>query len=313
MLGMINDPRAAMEIGTLFGGVAGDLRDRCSESHVAEERGERGTREDSLTDELVHVMRGAISRGLEELGGRLRQTGVDASIEFEPTNMPVSEETQYGADIGIRTIIRARDAVTVKGMLVQCKRMYRRKRPSYPELSARGEQQAKDMLRITPASFFMLFNSGSQEDLLDMTSIPIGTLCPVDEGETPPEERRTIGRNCPYWGRSSGGLWDLGVAVLPAARVLALSAGCTSKGLSFPQAADRVLRGCLPLGVFMVDLFASCFVGDVREEVVRLVTPPALRDEQPPVTGLRPDFAGFAVRHYLTIEVTAREGRSHTR
>lgn len=309
MLGMINDPRAAMEIGTLFGGAANDLRDRCSESHAAEERGERGTREDSLTDELVHIMRVAISRRLDELGTRLRQTGVDASIEFGPTNMPVTEETQYGADIGIRTIIRSRDVVVVKGLLVQCKRMYRRKCPAYPELSGRGEQQAKDMLRITPASFFMLFNSGSQEDLLDMTSMPIGTLCPMDEGQIPPEKRRSIGRSCSYWGRSAGGLWDLGVAVLPAARVLALSAGSASKGRSFPNTADRVLPGCLPLGVFMVDLFASCFVGDVREEVVRLVTPPALRDEPLPVTGVvRPDFAGFAVRHYLKMEITARDG-----
>ncbi|HFD86442.1 MAG TPA: hypothetical protein ENJ35_02070 [Gammaproteobacteria bacterium] len=142
-----------------------------------------------------------------------------------------------------------------------------------------------------------------------MTSIPVGTLCPMDDGQIPADKRRYIGHNCPYWARSAGSLWDLGVAVLPAARVLSLSAGCAAKGRAFPTGADRLLPGCLPLGVFMVDSFASCFVGDVREEVVRLVTPPTLREEQLPVTGLlRPDFAGFAVRHYLKVEISAREG-----
>jgi hypothetical protein len=163
------------------------------------------------------------------------------------------------------------------------------------------------MLRITPSSFFMLFNSGSQEDLLDMSSIPIGTLCPKFVDPIPLAMFPDVRRGCLLWQRSEGSLWDLGVAVLPAARVLALSAGCASKKVSFPTAADRLLRGCLPLGVFIVDLVASCFVGDVREEVVRLVTPPKLRDEQFPETGLAPDdFAGFAVRHYLKIEIRAR-------
>ncbi len=108
---------------------------------------------------------------------------------------------------------------------------------------------------------------------------------------------------------SEGSIWDLGVAVLPAARVLALSAGCGRKRLPFPIHATRILPGCLPLGVFMVDFFASCFVGDVREEVVRLVTPPYLREEQLPITGLhRPEFEGFAVRHYLKVEISAQEG-----
>ncbi len=179
MIGMIKDPRVGMGIGDLFGGVACDLRDRASESRHAEELGERGYREDSLTDELVHKMRGAISRRLETISDQFRQVGFETSIEFTPTNLPVSEETRYGADIGIRTVIRTNDIVIVKGMLIQCKRMYQRPVLSYPELRGRGEQQAKDMLRITPASFFMLFNFGQQADLLDLTSIPIGTLCPM--------------------------------------------------------------------------------------------------------------------------------------
>ena len=307
MLGMIDDPRAAMEVGELFGGVAEDLRARASESSEAEARGERPTREDSLTDELVHQMRGAVAHHLDELGGRLHQSGIEVNIEFHATNLPVAAETTYGADIGIRTIIRARDAVTVKGMLVQCKRMYPGKQPSYPELKGRGEEQARNMLRITPASFFMLFNAGSQEELLNMTSIPMGTVCPRSASPIEAGKRGRIGSSCPYWEHSDGSIWDLGVAILPAARVLALSAG--KRGKTLPVNASRILKGCLPLGVFMVDLFASCFVGDAREEVVRLVTPANVRDEQLPITGLqRPDFEGFAVRHYLKVEIT-KSGR----
>ena len=142
-----------------------------------------------------------------------------------------------------------------------------------------------------------------------MTSISVGTVCPMNDGHIGLEKSSSIGRNCPIWAGSAGGMWDLGVAVLPAACVLAFSAGCASKGRSFPNDAQRLLSGCLPLRVFMVDVFASCFVGDVREELVRIVTPPALREEQLPVTGLlRPDFAGFVVRHYLKVEIAAREG-----
>lgn len=307
MLGMINDPRAAMEIGGLFGGAAKEIRDRAAESQHAETHGERGVYEPSLTDELVHQMRHAISHRLEELCRQLQETGVDVDIEFRPTNFPVSDESLYGADIGVRTVIRTPDTVMVKGALFQCKKMYRRPRPSYPELRKRGERQAKDMLRITPASFFLLFNSGQQHDLLNLTSIPIGMVCPVTDGFIPLDKRESIGTNCPAWMRSDGGLWDLGVAVLPAARVLSLSAGCEQHRRLFPIDAKRLLPGCLPLGVFMVDIFASCFVGDVREEVVRLVTPPELRDEQSPITGLpRAEFEGFAVRHYLKVEITAR-------
>jgi len=54
----------------------------------------------------------------------------------------------------------------------------------------------------------------------------------------------------------------------------------------------------------MVDLFASCFVGDPRESVVRIVTPPAIRDRAVPTLGLPDDeFEDFAVRNVLNITI----------
>jgi hypothetical protein len=162
------------------------------------------------------------------------------------------------------------------------------------------------MLRVTPASFFMLFNSGSQRDLLNLTSIPVGTICPMDGSSSIATEKRArIGSSCPVWEASAGSIWDLGIAIIPAARVLALSAAAKSRGALFPTSVDIILRGGLPFGVFMVDLFASCFVGDVREEVVRIVTPPKLRDSMFPLTGLTDnEFDGFAIRNYIDIEIT---------
>jgi hypothetical protein len=304
MIGIINDPRVAVEIGTLFGGASGELRDNASDSLTHEEEGQRATREETYTDEIVRQMRGAIDSRLREISGRLSNLGTDVKIEFHPTQLPVEEERKYGADIGIRVTIRTSETISVKGILIQCKRMYGPKdSPSYPELRGRGERQANDMLRITPASFFMLFNFGSQEELLNYTSIPIGMMCPLDENAPiSPEKRSAIGSNCPIWAKSAGSIWDLGIAMLPATRVLFLSAGSVIKNTVLPIQARKILRGALPLGVFMVDLFASCFVGDPRQEIVRLVTPPKLRNEYFPVTGLhRTDFRWFAVRHYIDV------------
>lgn len=104
----------------------------------------------------------------------------------------------------------------------------------------------------------------------------------------------------------------MGIAVLPAACVLSLSASAAAAGTRLTTDASRMLRGCIPFGVFTVDFFAFCFVGDPREEVVRLVTPPRLREEMFPVTGLpaRTGFEGFAIRHYIDIEVSHGDRRS---
>lgn len=310
MLGTINDQRAAMEIGSIFGSASQEVRTLANESLSAQERGERPVREDSFTDRVVSEMRGAMAGRLAEIAEQLSDRGVTARIEFTPTNLPAAEEEQYGADIGIRATLHTPSAVIIKGVLIQCKKMSRaRGKDSYLELRGRGERQARDMLGITPASFFLLFNHGQQSDLLNYSLLPLGILCPHDDGGPIPESKRErIGDACPYWQRSDGGLWDLGIAVLPATRVLASSVGSAASGKPFPVDAARILRGCLPLGVFIVDLFASCFVGDPREEVVRIVTPPRLRDSLVGTAGLPADpFRGFAVRHYLSIELAARE------
>jgi hypothetical protein len=307
---MFGDPQVAVEVGGIFGGAAQDIRDRANTSREAEIQGERSTAEPSYTDELVYQMRTSIKRRLDEVAGRLSNIGAQVEIQFHPMNLPVSDENVYGADIGIRATLSTPEAVLVKGILVQCKRMYGSSRSgSYDELRGRGEKQSRDMLRITPASFFMLYNFGNQRALLDLSSIPVGTICPVDSSAPIDSVKRSkIGSSCPIWRDSRAGIWDMGIAMLPAARDLALSAGASIRQSNFPIDAATILRGCLPLGVFIVDLFASCYVGDVREEVVRLVTAPEQRDLNIQTTGLTTnEFQGFAVRHYIDIAISATQ------
>ena len=308
MIGMFPNPQVAVEVGGLFGGAAQDVRDRANTSREAEIQGERAAAEPSYTDEFVYQMRTSIRRRLDEVAGRLANVGTQVQIEFHPMNLPVSEENLYGADIGLRATLRTPEAVIVKGILIQCKRMYGSSRSaSYDELRGRGEQQSRDMLRITPASFFMLYNFGEQKTLLELSSIPVGTICPVENSALMDFARSNVGSSCPFWENSKGGIWDMGIAMLPAARVLALSAGATARKSKFPVDAATILRGCLPLGVFIVDLFASCYVGDVREEVVRLVTAPEQRELSLPTIGLATnDFQGFAVRHYIDIAISSQ-------
>jgi hypothetical protein len=309
MFGIFGDPIVATEVGGVFGSAAGDIRGRANRSIDAEEQGERATREDSYTDEFVDQMRGSISEKLSGLAQRLSNTGIKVEIDFHATNLPVSDETGYGADIGIRATLRTPEAEVTKGILVQCKRMYGpASNPSYKELPGRGEKQAKDMLRITPASFFMLHNFGSQRDLLNWSSVPTSTLCPMDkEGTIASLKRVRIADQCPIWAVSTGGIWDMGISMLPATRVLALSTSAASRGAKLPHNVSIILRGCLPLGVFMADLLGACFVGDVREEVIRIVTPPKLR--QPPTipTALFA-FDNYMVRHHINLTVSMERG-----
>lgn len=312
MIGIFGNPQVAVEVGGIFGTTAQEIRDRANFSSRAEEEGgERSAREDSYTDEFVYRMRSKIAGSLNDLSRRLSNTGTKVEINFHTTNLPTMEENRYGADIGLRITFRTNQAVLVKGILIQCKRMYQpASNPSYPELRGRGEKQTKDMLRITPASFFMLFNYGEQSDLLNMSSIPVGTVCPIEGGDfISSPKRNRIGASCPVWKNSKGSIWDMGIAMLPASRVLAMSSRAASQRKNLPVDARTILRGCLPLGVFITDIVGSCLVGDVREEVVRIVTPPEQREQAFSLMGLtQTDPDNFAVRHYIDLVVTGEGG-----
>lgn len=295
MIGDVLDPRIAVAIGESFGSASDAVRQRAGRSLQREEQGQRATYEPVHTEDLIDAMGSAIRdrvRAAQEVLGNQ----VQLSVEFEPVNLPVGEEAHYGADIGVRVTITTPGFTVRKACLLQAKRMYGPvSNPRFPEIEGRGEDQAVKMLSVTPASFFLLYSFLPQTDLLTMASVPVSMLCPYN-GASPPMPPSS----CPVWAGSAGSLWDLGVAVLPAARVYGVSTACRQAQTRYPVDAAKVLAGCLPLGVFFADLFGACFVGDVRPDVVRIATPPSLRD---PIGAVRPKFEDFWVRRVMDIKM----------
>src|SRR5262249_5464204 len=130
-------------------------------------------------------------------------------IAFETQKAPQGEEDAFGLDLGIRVIIETPGYSAHKAILVQCKRMYGvGANGRFHKLRGDGERQARDMLGITPASFFFLFNSGETDELFRLMRPPY-----------PFYPWREYGP----WLR--GEFFDPGVTVLSAARVLAMAEG----------------------------------------------------------------------------------------
>jgi hypothetical protein len=305
MLGSIKDPRVAAAVGEAFGRASQSVRTNRNASARDEQLGERAREETSDTADLCKDLKGAIRQQVDRLTGSSLGGGRKVSIELYPTNLPVGDENQSGADIGVRVFIQTPRFSITKGALFQCKRMYGtlpRKR-SYKEIEGRGEEQAEKMLRVTPASFFLLFNSGDPRELLTLAGQPVTACCPsmckLLQGACP------WPCDCILTGGSS--TFDMGIAVLPATRIYAASREARQRGGKISTAVDHILPGSLPFGVFMVDLLASCFVGDIREDVVQLVTPPKLRDARS--SGLpNIDPRDFPIRNFLDVGIEAEEG-----
>jgi hypothetical protein len=278
MIGTITNRNVALEVGSAFGGAAGAIRNRLEGAVKREAEGRAATREDTFTDDLVDAMAGQISVRLAQSSERLSTPPGNVKIEFEATKAPQGEENDFGLDLGVRVIIESPGYSTQKAILVQCKRMYGRgSSGTFPKLRGDGEEQAKKMLEVTPASFFFLFNGGREDDLLEMMGS--AAMWPWDE---------------PYrWFPPSmihPEYFDPGVAVLPATRVLAMSQAAKTSNTKLPTGARDVLAGSVPLGHFIAGLFAPCFVGDVRTPILQLATPPGRRAE---VSGLDAEVPGL--------------------
>lgn len=291
MIGTITNRNVAVEVGQAFGEASGAVRDRLERAARREDQGQAATREDTFTDDLADALDETIADRLKELSGKLSTSGSNVRIEFESTKAPQGEEAGFGLDLGVRVIIDTPGYSAQKAILVQCKRMYGTGASgTFPKLRVDGEDQAKKMLAVTPASFFFLFNGGSERELLELMAS--ATLLPWDE---------------PYmWfhhPRVHHNYFDPGVSVLPATRVLAMSHAAQAPGGTFSTRAQDVLAGSVPLGHFIAGLFAPCFVGDVRTPILQLATPPELREE---ITGLDaavPELGDLQAKRFHKIKI----------
>ena len=277
MIGSIDDPRVLTRIGTACGEAAGAVRERLTRAAHKEAEGQSGTREEAATEDLATAI-----DDIDALGERLAESlnteettadGKQVQITFKTHKAPQGEENAFGLDLGIRVSIETPGYSAQKAILVQCKRMFGMGAQGvFKKLRGDGEKQARDMLSITPASFFFLFNSGDTDDLLQMMRSPHPLFAwrlervhrlSRDVAET--ERRRP-------WS-----YFDPGVTVLPAARVLAMSDGAKVAGKGFPIGAADVLAASVSLGEFIAGLFAPCLVGDMRLPLLQLATPPTRR------------------------------------
>ncbi len=294
-------------IGNVFGRASEDMRDFGQRSDDRVQEGELAVGETSMTDRLVDALASSLKKSLDEITNDLVSAGADVALSFEAVKP--SGEVIHGADIGIRVSIETPGFVTTKAILVQCKRMFDAsgKAPKYSEIRDRGEKQAEKMLRITPASFFMLYSSLPQEQMLSLAGAPLSLTCPVDGSSLMIRHSGSL-EQCALW-KHTGPLWDMGIAMLPATRVLALSAGAVLQESLMPVDAVTILPGAWPLGAFIVDLLGSCMVGDPRSEVVRIATPTRRWAREVATVGVQTseDFDGFAVRHIIDLHIQSAE------
>ncbi len=296
MIGTIDDPRVLVTVGTACGAAAHDVRERLDKAAVKEAEGQAGTREEVSTEAVVEAI-DAIGASLQEhLGHESDQTAQDGRrirIEFSTEKAPQGEENAFGLDLGIRIIIETPGYLAHKAILVQCKRMFGSGRTaSFAKLREDGEKQARDMLSVSPASFFFLFNSGAPDALLRMMMLLPAVLLWTPDGP---------------W--SCAPYLDPGVSVLPATRVLAMSDAAKAAGTKMPISAPEVLAGSVPLGHFIVGLFGPCMVGDPRLPVLQLATPPKRRKGM--ATGLDapvPALGGLEPKRFFEFRFTKEGG-----
>lgn len=301
MIGTIGDPRLVIAVGDACGAASRRVRERMEQALKKEKDGQAACREEVFTEEIVDVI-DDMGRALAEEIGSLSMNFANEkppkgiALEFSSEKAPQGEENDFGLDLGLRIVINTPGYVMNKAILVQCKRMYGGAASGgcFPKLHDDGEKQAVDMLKVSPASFFFLFNAGDPRDLLKM----------MGPGLTYPL--------WPLWDWADPGLvwgtqyFDPGVAVLPATRVLAMSKAAKESGVGFPTNASDLLPGSVPLGHFIASLFAPCFVGDVRTPVLQLATAPRLRDS---VSGVDADVPAIGpmkkkTRRFQKLSVT---------
>ncbi|HEU4560641.1 MAG TPA: hypothetical protein VFS20_22505 [Longimicrobium sp.] len=280
MIGTVHDPLAASTIAESFGLAARRARERANRSLARERQGQRAFSEPGYTENLLDEMELSIRTDLDRIDVDGLQIGATGF------NFPVRAETEYGADIGMRIDIETPGYTVSKGLLFQCKRMYAG--GDYPELRGRGEEQARSMAEITPASFFLLFNSGSQRDLAKLAW-----------GDSQRSAEWFWGRPWHHFEMGTAA-FDLGIAVIPAAKVVGLSWGA----MSFDCTGRTILSGAVPFGIFMADLVCTCFVGDTRSMVLRLVTADRVRS---PAEAEEPGTSVFdyQIRRYMHLSLVA--------
>lgn len=239
----------------------------------AAKEGDAQPRKDTYIDNFLLTM----GQRIEQNNDDFKEKGIDAAIKFHTTKYTGKEEHGNGVDIGMRVKIHTDKSIYTQGILIQCIRMCGpRENPIFPELQESGEKQAKDMLRITSASYFMFFNFDNAPGKPDL---------------------ETYSLHC---------LGDMGIAILPATYILSLFAASETNKISI--SVKDILPGSLSISSFIEYYVIPCYAGDPREDIIRIVTQPKVREKLYPVPGpgiglSSHDYEGFVIRHYIDLTI----------
>jgi hypothetical protein len=178
-----------------------------------------------------------------DIQGKFKEIGLDVNLKGR-SNGKLSE-SKIGADLGIVLKVDGNDFEMEKAILVQAKKAYvDGQEVVYKELFKelnrdgkkviKGVEQAEKMLRITPASFFFLYNSS---EILNLNNY-----------------EESIIKHLSY----------IGILVLPAIQIASIK----NNKNKILGSLETLLPYCVCFSDFMVNYFLSCFVGDKRKGVL---------------------------------------------
>lgn len=214
-----------------------------------------------LTDELIYAL-----TGLEDLREWLRDNlhETELGLELSTRKFTQIEESIVGADIGIVLKVQTRTHQVEKAMLLQAKRLkpdkgFFSQTSKYDELTSKhGMSQAEKMLRITPASFFILYNppitfARTMKHFVGSTDTS-GTFNLIESDMSP---TFLTGND--------------DITILPAT---------TSTGLTCKSTIESLHKFTIPFASFMVDDFFQCKVGDPSDRAKEVAYG---RDDENPV------------------------------
>lgn len=265
MFGPFGDIRVGAAVGSTFGRAAERVRTQLHGSII-------GALPTQVPDppgksELLQRLREAVTA---EAGDGRTAGGPACRIAFEPS---AGNHEEFAADIGVRLEFLTEDFESATGLLACCHGMGGSEHePTFETLCRDGEAQAKRMLDITPSSVFLLFHrihAGTVGQWIG----PPACFYPIEDRvvQTPPgwtDFWRYTGKATPALS-----LWNSGITVLPAIRLLAEARARRRTGQRLPVDARHWASATIPLGVFISDMLGACVTGDARPEVLRAVTP----------------------------------------
>lgn len=196
-----------------------------------------------LTDELIYIL--TKDKSLKEWQ-QSNLHGAELRLELSFKKFTQFDENKIGADIGVILKVQTRMHKTEKAILLQAKRLKPSKNVFSPTckydemMSTRGKSQAENMLSITPASFFLLYN--------------------------PPT---TFTRSIKHFVGSTdaSGTWgliedDMSPAFLTGNDDVTILPASTRVGLVCDATIKSLHKFTIPFANFMVEDFFQCKVGD---------------------------------------------------